>query len=53
MLFRSEGQLINVLELKPYWARIEYNGQEYISGWVSIRGLNRFNKLTSQFEKFQ
>ena len=49
-------QLVNIIQTKPYWSKIEYKDEEnkiYISGWVSTRGLKKFNTLTSQFEDIQ
>ena len=46
-------QLVRILDIKPYWVKVEYKDKENkisISGWVSKKGLKRFNTLTSQFE---
>lgn len=47
------SQLVHILETKPYWAKIEYKDDKNkisVSGWVSTKGLKKFNTLTSQFE---
>lgn len=50
------SQLVHIIETKPYWAKIEYKDKENkisISGWVSTKGLKKFNTLTSQFEDIE
>lgn len=50
------SQLVKILDIKPYWIKIEYRDQENnisISGWVPKKGLKRFNTLTSQFEDIE
>lgn len=50
------SQLVKILDIKPYWIKIEYKDNENkisISGWVSKKGLKRFNILTSQFEDIE
>lgn len=47
------SQLVHIIKTKPYWAKIEYKDDKNkisISGWVSTKGLKKFNTLTSQFE---
>lgn len=44
---------VNIIERKPYWAKIEYKNVQdkiHLSGWVSIKSIKQFNKRTSQFE---
>ena len=50
------AQLVKILDIKPYWIKVEYRDKENnisISGWVSKKGLKRFNTLTSQFEDIE
>ena len=50
------SQLVNIIDIKPYWAKIEYSDKENqitIIGWVSTKGLKKFNTLTSQFEEIE
>ncbi|MBQ9658943.1 MAG: SH3 domain-containing protein [Clostridia bacterium] len=50
------SQLVKIEDVKPYWTKIEYKDKESkisISGWVSTKGLKRFNTLTSQFEDIE
>ena len=47
------SQLVHIIKTKPYWAKIEYKDDKNkisVSGWVSTKGLKKFNTLTSQFE---